>query len=356
MNKRRILFALLSLLTSGLLFLGSVPAFAAGNGAGRPTLKEAREALEQRLVSLPGFAGIAHSEEDGTIVVFLENEAAKGNVPDSVGGFKVRKEVTGPFKALGVATLESPVSGQVSYDVNRQGPFRPLVGGVSVSAYAGKRYIYAGTLGMVTYGSGSAKKILSNAHVLAMNPDNNAFLPTDGTTPIIQPGSLDGGKTLLNRVGALDNYIPIKFSKIGVRVDNYADAAIASIDDPNSPTSGVELNNDGSHYQVSGTTTVAESDQVRKSGRTTGVTTGTVKSTNFAGWVDYGSGKRAYFVDQITVAQPFLEGGDSGSAVDLDGKFVGLAFAGSSSYAIVCKASYIIDGLHISVAPATPTP
>jgi hypothetical protein len=47
------------------------------------------------------------------------------------------------------------------------------------------------------------------------------------------------------------------------------------------------------------------------------------------------------------VNQPFIDSGDSGSPVDKDGKFVGLAFAGSSSTAIVCKAKYIINGLGI---------
>jgi len=40
--------------------------------------------------------------------------------------------------------------------------------------------------------------------------------------------------------------------------------------------------------------------------------------------------------------------------VDKDGKFVGLVFAGSDDYSIVCKASYIIEGLGISVEPTAP--
>jgi hypothetical protein len=95
---------------------------------------------------------------------------------------------------------------------------------------------------------------------------------------------------------------------------------------------------------------VQQNDAVEKSGRTTGYTTGTVAYTDASTWVDYGSGKKAYFVDQILVYQPFIDSGDSGSCVDKGGSFVGLAFAGSSSYAVICKASYIINGLGISVA------
>ena len=67
---------------------------------GKLPLKEAREALEEKLVSLPGFAGIAHSEEAGEIIVFLEDEQAKGRVPSRFEGFPVRTKVTGRFEAL----------------------------------------------------------------------------------------------------------------------------------------------------------------------------------------------------------------------------------------------------------------
>lgn len=182
-----------------------------------------------------------------------------------------------------------------------------------------------------------------------MDPDDNAFLAT-GTT-IIQPGTLDGG-TSANQVGALESYIPIVFYNNPYRPNptyNYADAAIGAIDPEVEGLSGWQFGETGD-YQVSGTTTVAPGDTVRKSGRTTGVTEGTVNVTNAAGWVQYGN-KYAYFYDQIVVNQPFSDQGDSGSAVDRDGSFVGLVFAAGETISIVCKASYIIAGLGISVAP-----
>lgn len=90
-------------------------------------------------------------------------------------------------------------------------------------------------------------------------------------------------------------------------------------------------------------------DSVRKSGRTTGVTTSTVYDTDATVKVWYTSSKWAIFYDQILVYQPFIESGDSGSLVDKGGAFVGLAFAGSSSTAVVCKAKYIISGLGITI-------
>jgi hypothetical protein len=332
------------LILCGVLLSGAgSPLMGTSPSQGNP-LAQAREVLEQQMVSTPGFAGIAHLEETGEIVVFLENEQAGATVPDRFEGFPVRREVTGRFRALAVDVAE-PVAPSHANDVSadRTGVVRPLVGGTSVSALAGQVYIYAGTLGMVTYDD----KILSNTHVIAMNPDNNAFLAPG--TAIVQPGTLDGG-TSSDQVGALESYIPITFSPGGSPVPNYADAAIASIDPGVGGLSGWQFGETGDH-QISGTTTVAEGDTVRKSGRTTGITEGTVSYTNANVWVDYGEPLDAYFVDQIAVQQPFSDSGDSGAAVDKDGSFVGLVFAGGIDYSIVCKASYIVDELGISVAP-----
>jgi hypothetical protein len=332
------------LVISGLLFFVSGSPLAGDDANQEMALAQAREVLEQQLVSGSGFAGIAHLEETGEIVVFLENEGAKATILDRFEGFPVRTEVTGKFQALPVAVAEPILPSQANQiSPDRTGVVRPLVGGISVSALAGVTYIYAGTLGMVTYDD----KILSNTHVIAMNPDNNAFLAPG--TAIIQPGTLDGG-TSSDQVGALESYIPITFSPPGSPVPNYADAAIASIDSGVEGLNGWQFGEAGD-YQVSGTATVADGDTVRKSGRTTGITEGTVSYTNVNVWVDYGEPQDAYFVDQIAIHQPFSDEGDSGAAVDKNGSFVGLVFAGGSEYSIVCKASYIIDELGISVAP-----
>jgi len=341
----RVFVALLVLF--GLLLSGSGSPLAGENPGQGKSLAEARKVLEQQLIAVPGFAGIAHLEGKGEIVVFLENEQAKTIAPDQFEGFPVRREVTGMFQALTVQVAEPAAPSQANQvSANRTGVVRPLIGGISVSALAGEQYIYAGTLGMVTYDN----KILSNAHVIAMDPDDNAFLELG--TAIIQPGTLDGG-TSANQVGALESYIPIVFYNNPNRPNptlNYADAAIATLDPEVEGLSGWQFGETG-NYQVSGTTTVAEEDTVRKSGRTTGVTEGTVYSPNAAGWVQYDDHMWAYFDDQIVIPQPFSGSGDSGSVVDKDGSFIGLVFAGSASYSIVCKASYIIDGLNISVAP-----
>jgi hypothetical protein len=339
-KEKRLLLFLIPVLVGVMLF-SSVPASAGENHGRGKSLGEARKALEQELLPLAGtgFVGIAHSEDEGEITVFVENEQAKGRVPRSFEGYEVRTKVTGRIQTLATQVME-PLA---SVSEERRSEVRPLVGGISLSACVTKGagyYLYAGTLSMVTYDD----KILSNAHVVAMNPETDGFLNIG--TPIIQPGTRDGGS---NRTGALEAYIPIDFAP---NAENYADAAIGSIDVGVNASPGEQFSEEG-NYWIEGWTEVSQGDTVRKSGRTTGVTTGTVNHTNVSVVVGYGS-KSAYFSDQIVVTQDnwsFAQPGDSGSAVDKDGEFVGLLFAGTEDCIVICKAEHIIDGLDVSVGP-----
>jgi len=341
MKKEKKLLLFLVLVLVGALLCSSVPAWASENLGHIKSLAEARKALEQEILPQTGagFVGIAHSEAEDEIIVFVEDEQTKQRVPRSFNGHTVRTEVTGKIETLYTQVAE-PIT-DVSEE--RQDDVRPLVGGTSLSAYVTKGallYTYAGTLGMVTYDN----RILSNAHVIAMKPDTAEFL--DIGTPIIQPGSGDGGR-LSDRVGALQSYIPIDFDS---DAENYADAAIGSIDGGVEASPGEQFD-EGGNYWVEGWTEVSNGDIVRKSGRRTGVASGEVVHTAVSVVVWYGD-QSAYFVDQIVITQEdwsFAKPGDSGSTVDKDGEFVGLVFAGSETHAIINKAKHIIDGLDIAV-------
>ena len=343
MKKEKKLLLFLALVLVGALLFSSVSASAGENPGRGKSLAEARKALEQELLPLAGagFVGIGHSEAEGEVIVLVEDEQTKQRVPRSFKGYTVRTEVTGKIQSLSTQVVE-PIT-DVSEE--RRDEVRPLVGGTSLSAYVTKGpgiYLYAGTLGMVTYDD----KILSNTHVIAMEPRTDDFL--DIGTPIIQPGSGDGGR-LSERVGALEAYISIDFAP---DAENYADAAIGSIDGSVGASPGEQFYEEG-NYWVEGWTEVSNGDIIRKSGRTTGVTTGEVTHTNVSVVVQYGD-ELAYFVDQIAVTQEnwsFSAPGDSGSAVDKDGEFVGLVFAGSEDFVVICKAEHILDGLGIAVEP-----
>ena len=342
MKKEKKLLLFLALALVGALLFSVIPALAGENPGRGKSLAEARKTLEQELLPLAGFVGIGHSEAEGEVIVFVEDEQTKQRVPRSFNGYAVRTEVTGEIQALSTQVAE-PLA---SVSPKRRGVVRPLVGGISlsawVSAWVPKEDYYSGTLGMVTYDD----KILSNAHVIAMEPHTYNFLALG--TDIIQPACGDGGREGA-KVGELEDYITIDFAPGAI---NYADAAIGSIDGSVDVSYGEQFG-EGGNYWIEGWTGVSIGDTVRKSGRTTGVTTGQVIMTNFSGKIRYGD-QEAYFVDLIRVAQDnwsFAGAGDSGSAVDKDGEFVGLVFAGSENYAYINKAEHIIDGLGIAIEP-----
>ncbi|MDP2846099.1 MAG: hypothetical protein Q8N79_08535 [Candidatus Methanoperedens sp.] len=302
-------------------------------GAAQSKVKEVREKHEPELFAIEGVSGVSVDEENNEIIVYIEKPEISNKVPKKLEGFPVRHEVIGRIEALQTTSASSPIT--IYQTANpRTAEQRPVFGGISV----GNPYITAGTLGLVTYDG----KVLSNAHVLAM--DSQANFVRIGT-PTWQPGKYDGG-TREDQIGALYKYIPITFNKI--RANNYADAAISTLTVDGSQGSILNETNDG-FYTINLTTEVSIGETVRKSGRTTNVTTNTVKDTTATVRVYYTSSKWAIFKDQILVRQPFSAGGDSGSAVDKGGKFVGLLFAGSNTITVVNKAKYIISGLGISV-------
>jgi len=318
--------AIIALAIIGIILLATVSSTA------RPGLKEVREKHELSLLAIEGVSGVSVDELENEIVVYIEKPKISEKVPKVIEGIKVRCEVIGRVEALQTISTEPVTYSTSTY--SRKDENRPVFGGISV----GNPYITAGTLGLVTYNG----YVLSNAHVLAM--DSRAKFVKIGTE-IWQPGKYDGG-TSEDKIGVLYKYIPIRF--LSTRANNYADAAIATLEVEGMEGEVLNETNDG-FYTISGTTEVSIGNSVRKSGRTTNVTTNTVKDTSATVKVYYTYAKWAIFKDQILVAQPFARGGDSGSAVDKEGEFVGLVFAGSDIVTVVCKAKRIIEGLGVAV-------
>lgn len=294
-----------------------------GSGLASPNAKEIREKHEQKLLDIDGVSGVSVDESTNEIVVYTEDAEKGKKVPKNLDGINVKQKVTGKITALSARTTS----------------YNPVFGGIS----AGNPYITAGTLGLVTTLKLNGKLVaLSNAHVFALNNQAN-FLPIG--TPIYQPGVYDDGNSA-NTIGNLYKYININFNKYSAK--NKADAAIATLTIPGNAGDVLDADNVGM-YKITGTITVTRGDAVRKSGRTTGVTTGDVSDTVATVKVSYG-GNWAVFKDQIVVSTPgFSAGGDSGSAVDKNGKFVGLLFAGSNTVTIVNKASNIVGQLGINI-------
>jgi hypothetical protein len=233
---------------------------------------------------------------------------------------------------------------------------RPCPGGFS----CGNEMVTAGTLG-IWVRKGGKDMILSNNHVLAAS--NEAAI----RSPILQPGPYDGG-SLVNRIATLSEYVKINFvgegegcaipglgavsnffrslSTRGQEVTqpnpNLVDAALAEVVDP----ADVDRTIFGIGQPVD-TASPGLGDRVKKQGRTTELTVGSVDQINVQVQVQYGETKVAMFDDQVVIrgdnGSEFSAPGDSGSAVvSENGRFlVGLLFAGGEGTTIINRIGYV---------------
>ncbi len=186
---------------------------------------------------------------------------------------------------------------------------------------------HAGTLGFVVEDA-DAFYVLSNNHVLA---DVNQSQPGD---PVTQPGTLDRRASRATLIGVLDRFVPISFQR-----SNLVDCAVAQI----LPQLEFWLGwTEALQGVVTGIHQVTVTDlgrTVKKAGRTTGVTEGTITAVGLDRLrVNMGTTanpKIAQFSDEIEVTgtggKLFSDRGDSGSLiVDTDGRAVALLFAGGT--------------------------
>jgi len=205
---------------------------------------------------------------------------------------------------------------------------RPFPMGVSIGSFS----VTAGTAGcMVRKRSDGRLAVLSNWHVLKDHED------------ILQPGVADGGSIANDKVGvSIGIEIPQSGGNVdcGIAVldnDSLATSTILEIGAPNglnlAPTAGM---------------------RVKKSGRTTGLTSGEVTDPNAVVSVEYGPGDIRILQDVVITTQ-MGAGGDSGSChLDEDNNIVALHFAGSPLVSIACKIGNVINALQIDVI--TPPP
>ncbi len=274
--------------------------------------------------------------------------SSKDLVPDRLNGTPTDVIETGIIRAL-----QSPTE-----------KHRPAPGGVSI----GHRDITAGTLGCLVKKDGRFV-ILSNNHVLA---NSNAAEIGD---PILQPGPHDGGRYPDDHIADLEQFIPINItgapsdcpvatgtanflnsiarlfgSSVQLQAipqqatENLVDAAIARPINPDDVKNEI-LEIGTIQGAIEGELGMA----IKKSGRTTGFTTGEIQQVDVAVNVQYGEGQIAQFTDQL-MAGAMSQGGDSGSAVlDDSNNLVGLLFAGSDTSTIMNRIQNVFSKLGVSL-------
>jgi hypothetical protein len=273
--------------------------------------------------------------------------SAREMIPSSIGGLPTDVVQTGMIRAFQSHTAR----------------YRPAPGGVSI----GHKDITAGTLGCLVKKGGDFF-ILSNNHVLA---NSNAAQIGDA---ILQPGPYDGGRFPEDHIANLEAFIPISFTggpsgcttAAGIAnllnsiakamgsdarllaittqaEDNLVDAAIAR------PLNPADVKDEILEIgPLSGVGTGDLGMAIKKSGRTTALTTGEIQQVDVTANVQYGDNKIARFTDQL-LAGAMSQGGDSGSAVlDSQNRLIGLLFAGSDTTTIINRIEHVFSALGVS--------
>ncbi len=198
---------------------------------------------------------------------------------------------------------------------------------------------YIGTLGCLVRDV-HGTYILSNNHVLARTnaaKKGEDIMHTASTVCV--PESI--------HVGDLSDFVLLDFEG----GPNLVDAAVALID-------ADHVASDGSIMDI-GILTPAPVDpklrmNVKKSGRTTGLTKSRIGAVGVNTYVDYGDGQVAYFMNQIFISGGnFSDSGDSGSLIVTDTEAcprpVALLFAGSPLGTVASPIKVVLSELGVAV-------
>ncbi len=190
--------------------------------------------------------------------------------------------------------------------------------------------------------------ILSNNHVLA---DVNAG-PIGAT--ILQLGAYDGGKNSADQVAVLERFVPINFASGAA---NVLDCATGWVWLDRVRLELMYISGGVIWYFRIGATPVAPSlgMAVGKSGRTTQLTSGRVVALGADINVNYGGGRVAHFVNQISIratSGDFSAGGDSGSLIwtwDARRAPIGLLFAGGGGTTFANPIANVLAALDVQI-------
>ncbi|MBI1807607.1 MAG: hypothetical protein HYR76_11205 [Ignavibacteria bacterium] len=275
------------------------------------------------LMSKPGVVGtgVGADVSGRPVLLILTKQEGVGGLPTMIEGIPTRVDVVGEVHAMAGGGFK--------------GTYRPVPAGVSVG---NDNECAAGTIGCTVL-KGGVHYALSNNHVFAR--ENAASIGER----IDQPGRYDGHPicSQTGQVATLSAFNTINFSG----GNNTFDAAIAQY-----TTS--DVCSMANNLYTPSSTTVAPSVglAVKKVGRTSGLTHGTIAGINVSIDVDYGGGRIAHFVNQIYVASTFIRSGDSGSLMVTDNANanpVGLDFAGGSSSSFANPIGPVLSFFNVTV-------
>lgn len=297
-------------------------------------IRPVKEDVEDELIERTGVVAVDIGEKvsggeptgQPSIVVYVQKKKAESALAEAE---VIPAEINGvPTDVVEIEIELQTALVRVADDVELQldpGSYRPLRGGISMGPNrsfwleppevpTAGWYRSVGTLGaLVNDRATGARMALTNFHVAAVN---TGWAVGD---VMVQPGHPDGA---------------------GVAYGNLARAVLSQNVDGAVVTLDAGVGSQGEVVDIgpiTGSRAAAVGMAVRKRGRTTNLTSGTVGSVDVTVSIDYGDGigtrtlRRQIRVDRPAGGPRFSDRGDSGSVVvDDDERVVGLLFAGAT--------------------------
>jgi hypothetical protein len=337
---------ILTVFVAGLVWAGPALADLDTTHASVKAVMAVQKGVTGPLMSLSEILGTAvGADAAGTpvLVVFVDQDAGGASdvvraMPPHIRGVAVKIELTDKFRAFkGPAGGAGGAPSGVSHTAIQTPPIQlGTSGGWGKDLANG--YCCGGTFGCLIKIAGN-QYILGNYHVFESDiiPGGNGIVAQTGDD-MIQPGLIDVG------CNASQGQVVAKLTKSGSLPDSNVDAAIAQV------VPGM-VRADGAILEIgtlsSATVAASLNKAVKKSGRTTGLTSSSISGLNATVRVTYenecagGVAFTKQFTGQIVIANKssrFLNSGDSGSLmvenVTTNPRAVGLLFAGSRTSAI----------------------
>ena len=359
MQKRFLLAFLVGLLGMATgLFGGASP-----NPPGLDRAIEVQEAHTDALIAITGVVGTAVGRSAGgaPVVLALTEEPGVAGIPTGLDGVAVQTRVIGKIVALNRPDADGNHDHGTDNGSTGLGSVGASSGTERLITVGADIFCTVGTLGARVKDDAGNVYALSNAHVYAQE-GSTLFGGPVATGPsgdrILQPGRVDlspgcGTATEIDDavIGNLADFVQVQFDGS----DNTVDAAIAST---TTALVGNATPGDGYGTPKSTTKLAMVNQKVKKYGRTTGQTKGTVIAINATLDIGYDAGI-ARFVGQIIISPgAFSAGGDSGSLIVDDSKGrnkddarkpVGLLFAGSQFTTIANPIDAVLDSFGVTV-------
>lgn len=303
-----------------------------------------KESVEQRYLDQPGvtavdvgykYVGGMRTDE---IAIRVHVAKKSGRVPKAQ---LVPAQIDGVVTDVLERTYELQVASEqvtVTPLAIDSGHYSPLVGGISIgpSRVVGG-FIFAGTLGAIVTDNGTgARCALTNFHVACVD---SGWHVGDRQ---VQPSRIEGGVVPTDEFGQI----------LRATLSSHVDGSVIQLDSGRSSQGSVVDTG-----PVKGSAAATLGAAVRKRGRTTGLTHGTVDGLAASVTLDYGDGiGQRTLTNQITIATDtsqnplFSDHGDSGSVVvDGSGYVVGLLFAGGGTTTFANPIASVLSELNVAL-------